>query len=286
VGPEATPFRFYQAVLSQASPKFRAAFEGSLVEGESKELTLVHEHQRTLILFQNWLNSGSLSLPNDSTANISWSEVEYDREGQAVPSSDSEPPKCTGCGGYKVPNADELVPWQEDLLDLIRFADEHDVPLLTRETIIMWQVLDEQISSVAPYEIILEAFAVLPVNSAFCNYLIDSYRHYGGSDWNQVACDCCFDETDEFPTAPAANDLPSTFTNMMVGNTLPNTDLYFNWCEYHGHISEEEKDACQAVRFEQGRFGKHEHFHQLWKAKMDDEMDVGAYDRVEPGQWY
>jgi hypothetical protein len=284
-GVEATPYRFYQAVLSKASPKFRTAFAGNFAEGTSKKLSLVYEHPRTLMLFQNWLNSGCLGLPNDSTANISWSEVRYD-EGIAVASSNSEPPKCTGCGGYKLSKADELVPWQEDLLDLIRFADEHDVPLLEREAIIMWQTKDEKISSVAPYEIVLEAFAVLPTESAFCHYLIDSYRHYGGSDWRSAACDCCFDETDEFPTAPTADDLPFAFTNGMVENAVPIVDPYFNWCQYHGHISEEEKDACQTIRFKQGRFGADEHFYQQWKAEMEDRMDVGAYERTELGEWY
>jgi hypothetical protein len=283
-GTESKPFRFHRILLSRVSKKFKAQFEGAFEEGVAKRIALPDEYSRTIAIFQNWLYSGYLTLPADSTANVRrW---DTDLDDNPLPGVDFAVPRCPSCNGLEC-QSEEIVPWQEDLLLLLHFAHFHDIPLLTREATITWQHMDEVLDSITPYELVRVAFSILPKDSGFCQYLVEQYRFYKGTDWDKCQCVCGIDPSDDLPENPHVGELPQAFKDeVLAGFTGAQ---YFNWCNFHEHDGSDtvtEIVLCQELRWEQGRYGHAEKFVEDIIAAVPHDENEGMYDNTTPGQWY
>ncbi|KAF2429066.1 hypothetical protein EJ08DRAFT_698646 [Tothia fuscella] len=310
VGEDETEILFFRDLVKAVSLKFKTAFEGDFsTEAEAKEIKLPNELPRTIIPFQQWLHTGYISLPDHTTLNPTMWAIQ---EGQHhdLGQEEGSAMRCQGCNGLQLVDAEELVVWRDDLLVLLRFADEHDIPTLTTDVMIAWQSLDELPGAVTPYELICAAFFALPTGHVFLEYLIEMYRYYVEDGWDNCGCSCGFVAADESPHPCTADDLPIEFRDRMLTSDAVNSTVnggeeeergmgeqegeeeeeitpekYFDWCCFHAHEGFDYL-VCQTSRFNQGRFGVREQFYQEWLAVVTYDEHAAAYSSNPPGQWY
>ena len=258
--PEAKEFIVHRDLLCKASPYFQSAFKGEFKEAQDRIITLDDVSTRTFGIFQTWLYSGTLVLPEDSEAYLD-------------PKRD-HPKKCSDCGLIDAED-DPAEDWCKELLDIFVLADKYNVPLLRREAMITVQHLDEICGSRPSFESACEAFERLPSTSPYCGYVVDMYKHWWSPAENQCSsCGSCSPLT----LFNAEKTPRSLMFEIMKASHHKNEDPTFkngktDWCAYHEHNSEEEVKACRAQRKLEGRFGEYEY--------LDGEEDGSDHEAVD-----
>ena len=204
---------------------------------------------RTYGVFLTWLYTGTLELPDDSTAFL-----DPVRE---------HPRRCSNCNKIldDVSNdtsSKQPVPWVWELLDLYVFADKYDFLLLRREVMIQIQYLADLGRSYPSFQFVCEVYDRLPDNSPLCQYVVDMYKLCGNP--NIPPCTCQPNEIEYFK----ADTFPAAFMFQLMAKNRDSNNASFplnksmDWCKYHEHFHGKERRECWSVRRVEGSYSRNE----------------------------
>ncbi|KAF9693742.1 hypothetical protein EKO04_008147 [Ascochyta lentis] len=207
VGSERVKYYVHKALLEEHSEYFKRALNGPWKEAEEKVVCLDDVECRTFEVFVDWLYTRKL--PAKRTG---WVGEEYDSEWYIT----LQIPMMKACAfANRMLSPDFLHAMEHRLID--HFIASGNVPF---------------------YEAIIFAFENLPPTSLILKALVDAHcRSFDEAE-----------DTEENGELELRSQLPNTFlVDVMLRyvKLKSRKQTLLDRCDYHGHVSEDEKQECQ-----------------------------------------